>query len=125
MPRLITEKQEQAYRLVAGEFEGLTVAQAAEKMRITPQAVNRLLRDTKKVAPQLFPLVTAVEYSVLTQLKVGKTNRQIRQCTGMSEQAVSRATASLIRKGRWSASVRPESTLSYDSGMDGHIVEKF
>jgi DNA-binding MarR family transcriptional regulator len=123
--RVITERQEQAYRLVAGEFEGLTVAEAAEKMRITPQAVNQLLRSMEKQAPQLFPLVTKIEYSILMLLKIGNTNREIAEALNMSGQAVSRATKRLIQKGRWGRSSRPETLQSYDSSMDAHIRERF
>jgi len=56
--RLITKKQEQAFRLCHQDFEGLTETEAAERMGVTQATISEHLANVKKVAPQLFPILT-------------------------------------------------------------------
>ncbi len=59
--RLITEKQEQALRLVRHDLGGLSQDMAAIRMGISQQAISKLLAACEKVAPQLFPILTKQE----------------------------------------------------------------
>ena len=52
--RLITEREERAYRLCSPDFHGLTYANAALLMHCHLNTIFRLLQRLKKKAPQLF-----------------------------------------------------------------------
>ena len=52
--RLITEREEQAYRLCSPDFYGLTYANAAVLMQCHLNTIFRLLQRLKVKAPQLF-----------------------------------------------------------------------
>ena len=52
--RLITEREEQAYRLCSPDFYGLTYENAALLMQCHLNTIYRLLKRLKAKAPQLF-----------------------------------------------------------------------
>ena len=52
--RIISQREEQAYRLTSEDFQGLSVQEAATRMNITPTGVYKLLQKVRKKAPQLF-----------------------------------------------------------------------
>ena len=52
--RLITEREEQAYRLCSPDFHGLTYENAAVLMHCHLTTIYRLLKRLKVKAPQLF-----------------------------------------------------------------------
>lgn len=54
MTRLITEHEEQAYRLCSPDFYGLTYENAALLMHCHLNTIYRLLKRLKVKAPQLF-----------------------------------------------------------------------
>ena len=54
MTRLITEREEQAYRLCSPDFFGLTYVNAALLMHCHLNTIYRLLKRLKQKAPQLF-----------------------------------------------------------------------
>ena len=64
MKRNITQKEEEAIRLVHHEFKGLTVYQAARVMQVSPAHIGKLLQSAKKKAPQLFPILTPRQLAV-------------------------------------------------------------
>jgi DNA-directed RNA polymerase specialized sigma24 family protein len=123
--RIISEKQERAYRLCAGEFEGLATSEAAKLMGISVRAVQRLLERMEAAAPQLFPLLTKQEAQVLKYIEVdGLSQIDIADQMELSEPRVSQIVHSLIVKGKLRGPKQGRA-LSYDPGMDGHVREKF
>ena len=58
MTRKITNEMEQLYRLVHHDFSGLSYAEAAEVMGVSVRSVYRILAEMKKIAPQLFPILS-------------------------------------------------------------------
>ena len=58
MKRHLTTNEEQAIRFCHHEFDGLSVEDAAKKMSIKVRAMQRLLCNAKKKAPQMFPILT-------------------------------------------------------------------
>lgn len=59
MKRQITRRQEWAYRLIHPSFGGMSHKQAAIKMNITERKIYGLLERMQKIAPQLFPILSA------------------------------------------------------------------
>jgi DNA-binding NarL/FixJ family response regulator len=121
--RVIPKQMEEAYRLVAGEFDGLTVKEAAAKMGVSGPRVSQILSEFEKKAPQLFPLITKSEYQVLILLKAGLSNGQISSHLSRPVKTVESQVTSLIEKRRWT--MLRSKTVSYSDKMDERVVRKF
>lgn len=63
--RVITEQEEQALRLVHHDFDGYPIDDVARVMGITPKKVKALLKSVERKAPQLFPILTPRQRTVL------------------------------------------------------------
>ncbi len=124
MKKNLSDKQVRAYRLVSGEFEGLSTTDAAKRMSITPQAVNRLLDRAKIVCPQLFPLLTKQEADAKALLAAGWTNVDIANRLQVSLSRVSQIIGSIGEKEHTTCH-RPVKILSYQPHMDSQIRRKF
>ncbi len=124
MKKNLSDKQVQAYRLVSGEFEGLSTNEAAKRMSITPQAVNRLLSRAKKLCPKLFPLLTKQEADVKALFRAGWANDEIADELQVSLSRISQI-AGAVNEKQGTACSRPVKMLSYQPYMDSQIVRKF
>ena len=58
MERLITKRQEEIYRCRHHDFMGLTTEETATKLGISTHTVRAHLTTLKKIAPQLFPILS-------------------------------------------------------------------
>ena len=122
----LNEKQVALYRAVSGDFEGLSVAEAAERFHLSPQAVNKQLRAIEAACPQLFPLVTKQEADVLALYeRAGWPVAEIAEKIGVSESRVYSILQSLVKKGKLAPEGPVGKMLSYDKSMDAQIKEKF
>ncbi len=119
-----SEKQIQAYRLVSGEHEGLSTVDAAKRMSITTQALNRLLSRLKKLCPELFPTLTKQEADVKALFALDWTYADIANKLQVSLNRVSQIIGSVNEK-QGTARRRPIKMLSYQPWMDDKIVRKF
>ena len=125
MERLITEKQEQAFRLCHHEFEGFTLAEAAERMGITYQSVSKLLAQVEKVMPQFFPILSKQEAKCYHYLTVGGLSpRDIAQTLEISVKAVYLTLDRCRAKGLTFPGPRG-CVLSYEEWMDSIVKHKF
>jgi DNA-binding CsgD family transcriptional regulator len=100
--RRITERQEEIYRTVSGEFKGLRVCDAAKALGVTTRAINRTLARMKLVAPELFPILNADEATLLEMLKRKIGPSDIAEFMGIGIAKVYRLKRKLIKKKRWS-----------------------
>ncbi len=124
MNRRLSEKQAQAYRLVSGEFEGLSTTDAAMKMSITSQALNRLLSRAKKTCSQLFPILTKQEAEVKTMLAEDRANVDMANQLQVSLSRISQIIGSINEK-QGTAYGRPVKMLKYETWMDPQIIRRF
>ncbi len=124
MKKNLTDKQVQAYRLVSGEHEGRSTADAAKKMSITTQALNRLLKRAEKKCPELFPTLTPQEAEVKLLLAMGWANADIANKLQVNLSRVSQITGAIEEK-QGTACGRPVKMLSYQPWMDGKIIRRF
>ncbi len=124
MKKNLTDKQVQAYRLVSGEFEGLSTDEAAKRMKTTRQAINRLLSRAKKICPKLFPLLTKQEVDVKALYTLNWSYEDIADKLQVSLSRVSQIIKSTNEK-QGTVCSKPIKMLSYHPWMDGYIKEKF
>ncbi len=119
-----SKKQIQAYRLVNGEHEGLSTADAAKRMSITIQALNRLLSRLKKLCPSLFPILTKQEAEVKVLLEFEWVNADMANKLQVSLSRISQIIGSVNEK-RGTTGGRLVKMLRYEPWMDSKIVRKF
>lgn len=124
MKTVLTEKQIQAYRLVSGEHGGLSTADAAKKMSITTQALNRLLLRLKKLCPSLFPILTKQEADAKALFALDWSYADIANKLQVSLNRVSQIIGSVNEK-QGTICRRPVKMLRYELWMDGYIRMKF
>jgi len=119
LPSGITTQQFEAYKMVSGEHDGLTMAEAAKKMQITPRSVQRLLERMEEILPELFPLLTKDEAKVSHHFQFGG------DMPVFSPDKLANIMRSLKKKGKNLGKGTPPSTVSYENHMDGKVKRKF
>ena len=122
--RVITDAQEQAYRMCHHDFMGLSIIGAAIHLGWTKRKIRRLLAELERIAPHLFPILTPRQLSVRDMYNEGHTNAQIAAVLGVSKRTVS-SLLSTLRKKKVLSTPHAVSVCSYDSSMDTSVKEKF
>jgi DNA-binding CsgD family transcriptional regulator len=126
MKTVMSNKQIEAYRLCSGEFEGLGSEAAAEKMGISIQALNKLLKRAAEICPVLFPMLTKQEADVKALLDISWPREDIANQLKVSLSRVSQIINSLYSKRSGvMADSRPVVMQRYESYLDAQIVRKF
>jgi DNA-binding NarL/FixJ family response regulator len=120
--RKITEQQEKAYRLVHHDFAGLSKEMAANLMKISVQAINRLLSEVKKAAPQLFPILTPEQAKVKRIYDQGFSIDDIANQLNFKERRVQTILGQLRKLGAIAFSPK---IVSYRPHMDDEISERY
>ncbi len=123
--RTITDRQEQILRAVHHSFEGLTQAQAAAKLNISPSTVSFELNLMKKIIPQMFPILTSMEdkYTHYHDTE-GWTATDIAEYFGVDAETVRRA----VRRAHKKTGVKSQrkGRLSrYHPDIDADVKEQF
>lgn len=124
MKRLITKREEEAYRCRHHDFEGLTLSETARKMGISEKVVSNLLSSMKKKVPQLFPILSKRQVEVFESWLKGNAIEEIALDTGLAEQTIKNVLQTV--KNKMGAKFPPHNTiLSYHPSMDPYIKERF
>ena len=126
--KIISKKEERAYRLCHHSFDGLSVSDAADVMRLTPRRVQQLLISLEKKAPQLFPILTltqARDYHLYCD--EGWTLKDIMFDTGRSISTISESIKAAIVKGmpRPKTKNKNGTVERFHEGLNNIIKEKF
>jgi DNA-binding CsgD family transcriptional regulator len=122
MQRLITQREEEAYRLCSSDFNNLSVDEAAAKMGVSHKAVLKLLKSVEHKAPQLPPVLTPRQQAVLLLIEKGLRPTEISTAMGLSESDVSNVIKFLSERKFISV---PAKTISYKPSMDNKVIHKF
>lgn len=121
--RNLTEREEQVIRLVHHEFAGLDKKTAAVKMGITVSEIYSLLQKVRIKAPQLFPILTAEQFTVHKLITQGNLSYgEVAERLGCDITRVRNVVQRLHEKGF--RAERPK-TIRYDESMDNNIKEVF
>lgn len=121
--RLITERQEEIFRLVHQDFEGLSTKDAAKKLGITVSTIQHTLKVVEKKIPMMFPILTKRQKEMYDLLDDGLTYIEVAELTNTTEGNVGAFVTKLHKKGYHLN--RRVSTIRYQSYMDGDIREVF
>ena len=123
MQRKLSDKEEQAIRLVHHDFIGLTRKAAAAKMNISEQRLSSLLQSVKKKAPQMFPILMQNQVDVRSLVMDSGMDRQrIADYYNWPIKKVDNIIAQLRKKG---ISLTVPKTVRYEPHMDNKIARKF
>ncbi len=120
----LTDRQIEAYKMRSGEFGGLSTADAAVIMKVTPQAVNRLLKRAEEKCPELFPLLTVQEVSVKALHALNWPYEDMANKLQVSLSRISQIIGSINEK-QGTTCGRPIKMLTYSPHMDSQIRRKF
>lgn len=100
MTRQISKFDEKVLRLIHHDFEGLTQREAAGKLGVSIQTVNRAVRRLKKLADQFFPILTKHQKFVhFCITERGMTHSAIAHLIGSSVRTVESTVAAITKKG--------------------------
>ncbi len=123
--RLITERQEQIFRACHHEFDGLTQAEAAEKLGISQSAVSDALKHIEKIMPQFFPILTRQEAERYHLFMVGGWSvEDIAERFGLTPDSIYKALKRARDKGMYFTEAKGR-VLSYDESMDANVKHRF
>jgi DNA-binding CsgD family transcriptional regulator len=122
MERVISEIEEQILRLHHHDFAGLSIDDTAAKLGITVDEVKTHLRHIKKVAPQMFPILTQRQRAIIMMYDQHASRKAISEALGISAALLSKEVAFLRRHGFLFNRVMSQ----YDPKIhDGLIKERF
>lgn len=100
--RLISERQEQIYRMRHHDFGGLTTKQVAAMLDVHPKNVSRHMWAMQKIAPQLFPILTKRQADIYHMfMNVGLEQKVIAGILGISKSCVGVLIHRLRKKGMY------------------------
>ena len=122
--RLITELQERVFRKCHHDFEGYSVKEAAAVLGLTEAGVRRILREVKKIAPQLFPILSKRQKLVNDLWLEGKSYNEIADELGVSVSTVD-STVQDINKKFGYEHLKISKTLSFNDSMSNKVKERF
>ena len=123
--RLITEQQEQILRACHHTFDGLTQAEAAEKLGIPQSVISDALNRIEKVMPQMFPILTRLEAERYHLYMVeGWSVDEIAEHFEVLPRSVYYALQRAKDKGMFFTDAKNR-MLSYNPDMDIHVRKTF
>jgi len=123
--RVISKQQEQIYRMLHHAFGGMTSREVSEKLGLTMACVTYHMLQMKKVAPQLFPILTKKQADVYyLYVHTGQAISDIAKALNIATHTVKNRIYEMRRKGMfipWMQGKR----VRYQPWMDFEIRMKF
>lgn len=119
--RVLSHEQERALRLVHHDHGGQSVESAAAMMGVTVKGIKKLLRSAKRLAPQMFPILTPEHRAILLMRDQHMSNATIAAGLHLTLPMLKRRIAFL----RTHEFLRNCKIVRYQPNMDGDVVEKF
>lgn len=122
--RTITKTEERIYRTCHQDFGAMTTKMAAGKLWVSQGHIQRTLRNLKKKAPQLFPILTQRQACIKDMISLwGYTHRAVAIALEISESTVDSTVAMLKVKGI--CFDKSHKTVQYKKWMDKAIRKRF
>ncbi len=119
--RIITQQEEEAFRHCHHDFGGLSIKAAACRMGVTIGAVRKYLQHIKQNAPQLFPILTPRDRTILAMYDLQISRVEIAELLRITWDILDERVKTLRKHGfLWNR--KPD---QFDPGMDAAVKEKF
>jgi len=123
--RLITEKQERILRACHCDFDGLTQAEAADKLGINQSTVSNALKCIEKIIPDFFPILTKLEAKCYHLYMIeGWDVDDIAEHFGVTPDSIYKTLKRAKDKGMFFSNAKG-CILAYSPNMDGNVKNKF
>jgi len=119
--RILSQLEVKVFRACHHDFEGLSIEEAAEKMELSPDEVKLILKQVRRKAKQLFPILTPQHRAILLMYDKHMSRTSIAVALGISEQELHKEIA-FLRKHKFLWNRKMD---QYDSSMDGFVKERF
>ena len=125
MKRSITKRQEQILRLVHHDFDGLTQAEAAQRLNVSQSAISNALKRIKKIMLQMFPILSKLEAQTYHLFMTeGWPINEIAEHLDQSINAIYKTLQRAKDKGMYFSDTKGR-VLSYNPKMDAHVRKTF
>lgn len=121
MDRVLSHEQERAIRLCHHDHMGESVYTTALMMGITTKEVKQLLRSAKRLAPQMFPILTPQHRAILMMYDQHHSREVIATALDITLPMLKRRVRFLRKHGF----LRNRKVKRYQSHMDSQVVQKF
>jgi hypothetical protein len=119
--RTLSQFEEEVFRTCHHDFGGLSIEEAAEKIRCLPETVKLILKRVEKKAPQLFPILTPQHRAILLMYDKHMSRASIAVALGVTEQGLHKEIAFLREhKFLWN-----RKSDQYDPLIDSRVKIKF
>ena len=124
MKRFITERQEEIYRMRHHDFGGMSTKQVAAMLGIAIQVVNGHMYKMRKIAPQLFPILSKRQTEILNlHLQFDMSPKEIGLRLGISDITV-RGTLHKLRHPNIFVPGKKGTPVEYETWMDFNVKRK-
>lgn len=121
MNRILSHKQEQVLRLCHHNHRGVSVGSAAATMNLTIKEIKQLLRSVKRLAPQMFPILTPQHRAILMMYDQRHSHKAIIAALDITLPMLKRRVRFLREHGF----LRNRKILRYQPHLDSQVKEKF
>ena len=121
MKRRLSHEQEQVIRLCHHDHRGVSVGSAAATMGRTVAEVKRLLRSAKRIAPQLFPILTPQHRAILMMYDQHQSCKAVAAALGITLPILKRRVGFLRKHGF----LRSRKVERYQPHMDNQVKQRF
>ena len=121
MERVISEIEEQILRTYHHDFAGLSIDDTAAKLGVTIDEVKTHLRHIKKVAPQMYPILTQRQRAIIVMYDQHTSRKAISEALGISPALLGKEVVFLRRHGFLFNRVMSQ----YSPAMDADVKQRF
>lgn len=121
MKRLISEIEERILRLHHHDFGGYSLENTAAKMDMTVKEVKTHLKRIKRIAPQMFPILTQRQKAIITLYDQHMSRKAISEGLGVTLRQLCAEVQFLRRHGF----LFNRKMAQYDPSMDERVKERF
>jgi len=119
--RRLSHEQEQVIRLCHHDHQGLSIESAAIKMGVLAKDVRQLLRSAKRIAPQLFPILTPQHRTILMMYDQHQSGKAVAAALDITLPVLKRRVKFLWKHGF----LRNRKVKRYQPHMDSQVKQRF
>ena len=121
MKRRLSYEQEQVIRLCHHDHQGLSIEGAAIKMGVLVKDIRQFLRSAKRIAPQLFPILTPQHRAILMMYDQHQSRKAVAAALGITLPVLKRRVKFLRKHGF----LRSRKVERYQPHMDNQVKQRF
>lgn len=122
MKRVLTQPEERVIRLCHHDMGGHSIKEAASILHAGENCVETLLASAKKKAPQLFPILTRLQHTIIRLWRLGADEKVIIKNLDINANVLKKELK-FLKKHKFI--IRMPGVGPYYSSMDNHVKEKF